>query len=582
MMILAAWCALTVPSTAKDIAVSARIDRSSLAVGNAALLTVTIQGNKNAQVQIPEIEGLFIEGRGHSTNIQFGNGQMTSSITKRYIVRPSKEGDYTIGPITIESDGKKLTVQNSPQLKVTKGAAPGKAGSHAAPSIDLKNIAHIEISGLKKQALVGELIPIKIHAFFKQSEQISLASVQSKPTLDGSAFTVKHADDKTRRGPITKDGQSYYVIIFKAAISPIKPGEFELPFTMDATMRIREQPPQRRRRTSGFNDPFLNSFFARSVQKSIHVTSKPFKIKVSTAPTENQPAGFNGAIGQFTLTATAPSEPIRAGDPLTLTIKVSGNGNLSRLKSPSLIDGSSWKTYPAKDHIIGGNALGSSGTKVFEQTIVPRNPSVTEIPGVALSYFDPEKGTYQTIRTQPLPIQVLPGTNIEETQKSKSLSSTEKVAPSSTPNSIHDYLGWLRKDRLNQSRWFILGTIGTSGAILLLGLGIFLLRCQNTQERGVMQKYHRDIKSCLQQMDHAINQNDPSTFFQQAQRAIQIHWSKQLDKPSHSITGSDVLNSDSQAVFEMADNLAFSGELPNDIDLQPWKNRTLNAIGHSH
>jgi len=579
------WFTLTLPSLGKDITVSAQLDRASVAVGQAAVLDVTIKGDSNAQVNMPEIDGLLIKNRGQSTNVQFGNGKMISSLTKRYIVIPDKEGDYKIAPITIEIQGKKHTIKATLKLTVTKGAPPENPNPNN-PHLNPKDLAHIEIIGLKDHAVVGELIPVEIRAFFKNNNQVSLADIKSNPTLDSSSFTVKLENENPRQGRATIDEESYYVVIFKAAISPIKAGEFELPFTMEATMRMRDPSPKRPRRNTRLNDPFADAFFGdiftRSVKKEIELHSDPFKMKVTAAPLENQPEGFNGAVGQFTINATAPTGPIRAGDPITLTVHVSGNGNLTRLKMPHMVDGSGWKTYPAKDHLEGANSLLSSGTKVFEQTIIPRNPAVTSIPAIELVYFDPEKGEYQTIRTAPIPIKVLPGTNI--TANDDSNTAVESSDPNATKDSSsknlapYSHLGWLRKSRLNQSVWLLATTAASTTLLLALAAGLAISRKRNTTERKAAAAKDREIQTELQQMDKAANTKDAQTFFVHARRVIQLRWSHQLQMQPHAITSTDLPHdSHARAIMDMADTLTFSGESTDALDFPAWKKRIQSA-----
>jgi len=588
---------LALPAMAKNVTATAQLDRSTVAVGNAAVLNITIKGDNNARVTLPEIDGLFMQSRGRSSNFSIINGRMSSSLTLRYIVLPDKEGDYTIAPITVESEGSKITIPQKPTLKVTKGTprvarnqnvAPSGSGNSNAPtpqaSINPKDIAHLEIVGLKDHAVVGELIPVEIRAYFKHNSQVSLADIQSAPSLDGSSFTVKTDTENPRQGTTTLHGENYYVVIFKAAISPIKPGEFKLPFSMDATVQIRAKQKKRARsrRSHGFfDDPFFDDvfdqFFTQTVRKEIHLTSKPITIKVTPAPSANKPKTFNGAVGKFTISATAPSTPIHAGDPITLTVRVSGEGNLSRLKMPPMVDGSGWKTYPAKHHLENADSLRASGTVVFEQTIVPRNPSVTEIPAIELAYFNPETETYQTERTVPIPIKVLPGTNIVERKASDaSENGTPQPDPKAQQNqqlTPYTHLGWLRKKRLLDSTAFLVTTGSVSFAFLAFAAGLAWTRKQNTPARKAAALQERNLQSELKLMNDAAEQQNTSAFFKHAKRATQLHWAKKCNISPDAITPSDISDQDAREIIEMADSLAFSPESPNSIDLTHWKRK---------
>jgi len=582
---------LAMPAMAKGVTASAQLDRSTIAVGKAALLNVIIKGDNHARVNLPKIDGLLIEPRGRSTNISFVNGHMSSSLTRRYVVIPDKEGDYTISPITVESNGKKITITQKPKIKVTQGVTPtGKnpnTSPNADPQLKPKDIARLEITGLKDHAVVGELIPVEIRAYFKHNSQVALSGIKSTPTLDGSSFTVKLESENPRQGTTTINGESYYVVIFNAAISPIKPGEFELPFTMDAIVQMRAKQQKRtRRRPSGFNDPFFDdafdNFFTRTIKKEIHLTSPPFKMKVTPAPTEGRPDTFNGAVGQFTLSATAPTAPVRAGDPITLTVRVSGKGNLSRLKMPPMVDGSGWKTYPAKHHLENTNSLGTSGTLVFEQTIVPRNPSVTEIPAIELAYFNPTTEKYETTRTVPIPIKVLPGTNItEKTPIDSSLADTREKdsnAGQSQELTPISQLGWLRKKRLLDSPTFLTTTATITLSLLALAAGLAWTRRHNTPERKAATAKQHNIQSELKLMNDALASKDAAAFFNHAKRITQLHWAEKLDIAPEAVTTTDIPDTEARSIVEMADSLTFSGETGNSLNLTDWKRKVEKAI----
>jgi len=577
------------PQAWAKVTASAQIARASTSVGQPVLLNVIIAGDNSAQVNMPEIDGLSIEPRGHSSNIQFSNGRMTSSITKRYAVIPEKEGEYTIAPITVESKGEKTTVTPTIKIKVTKGIAnanPNSPNGAQQPNINLKDLARLEVIGLKDHAVIGELMPVEIRAYFKNSQQAALSNIRSKPSLEGSSFTLKMQEKDPRQGYIKLKGESYFVVIFKAAISPIKPGTFKIPFSMDATMKLAAPSTRaRQQRPSGFNDPLFDDFFNRRqlIRKDITLTSDPFAITVTPAPTKEQPNGFDGAIGQFTISASAPTDPIRAGDPITLTVRVSGTGNLSRLKMPNMANNSGWKTYPAKNHLEDENSLGTTGTKVFEQTIVPRNPSVTEIPALHLVYFDPEKESYQTTSTVAIPIKVLPGTNLAKDDSGTGGGSSSHNDPASKalpPKNLvpYSYLGWLRKGRLEQSKGFIASTATTSLAILALAAGVAWTRRRNSSDRQAATAKERNIQSHLREMDSAIGNKDAPAFFQHARQAIQIHAADHLQMQPDAITSTDLTNPDARTIVEMADNINFSGDSADTLDLNEWKQRVVRVV----
>ena len=58
---------------------------------------------------------------------------------------------------------------------------------------------------------------------------------------------------------------------------------------------------------------------------------------------------------------------------------------------------------------VNNNANGLSGTKKAEYLVIPRRAGSFTVPAVEFSYFDPSKGAYQTLSSQPYEIKVEKG-----------------------------------------------------------------------------------------------------------------------------------------------------------------------------
>ena len=119
-----------------------------------------------------------------------------------------------------------------------------------------------------------------------------------------------------------------------------------------------------------------------------------------------------GAACQLTvqstaMTAKASPLEVTVGDPVTLNIQLSGEGTVDSLTLPKL----AWPGFKSYEPSISSeqaDPLGLSGTKVFEQVIIPENDSITEVPKIELAYFNPEEETYMTLSQGPFPLKVNP------------------------------------------------------------------------------------------------------------------------------------------------------------------------------
>jgi hypothetical protein len=166
---------------------------------------------------------------------------------------------------------------------------------------------------------------------------------------------------------------------------------------MNLTLRTRVQPDP--------NDVF--GFFGRYQRRPVTLASPPVAVNVLPLPSTNVPPSFTGAIGAFNWTVAAGPNTVSAGDPITMKIVVDGRGNLDNVKLPDL-NWPDFKSYSPNISTTPDDQLGLSGSKTFEQVIVPQSASVREIPALTFAYFDPDQKRYVELRHPAIPISVKP------------------------------------------------------------------------------------------------------------------------------------------------------------------------------
>ena len=599
-IILPAFLALSLTAAASAITVDANLTPDSIQVGQVAILRVQISDDNRATVEMPKIDGLSFSPAGSSTEVRIINGALSTNKTLRYEVIPDREGTFDISPILVHSNGGLGRVKAKLVLKVAKGRAlPRGGGRQAQPGVGAparpatppgastvgKDIAFLHVPELKEKAVVGETIPVEIRAYFQSGARVSLRSL---PSVVGGAFTLHIKDRKPRQRRASVGGKLYTVLVFEGTISPVKAGEFDLGFDLGVTMVVRDRSKKRRRRPlindPFFNDPFFDDVFAPMVEKDVKLVSDPLKIKVEAPPVAGRPEGFDGAVGRFSIAADASASTVRAGDPLTLTVRVMGEGSFGRVSMPRMTDPSGWKTYPAKQHMVEDNSIGTKGTKIFEQTIVPRNESVTGIPALEFVYYDPETGKYRTARSAPIPVKVTPGTDISDDAQtpagSGAKSGDKRPSSAAAPSEHvpHHRLGWLRGERLDRAPWFFGAIAGVVAVFLALALETAWRRKRNNPQRLAAESRDREIQSSMRDMDKAAAGGDAQAFFAAARRALQKKWGGILGIAPEAVTAVDLPDPESRAVFEAADSVAFSGKSYSASDLADWKTRTLDAL----
>ena len=133
-------------------------------------------------------------------------------------------------------------------------------------------------------------------------------------------------------------------------------------------------------------------------------------IKLTVKPLPPRwPALFSGAVGRFSIVSAVNRITTTVGDPITLRVTISGEGNIEKLPSPLWPKLTDWRSFDGADShsadVIDGRLVGS---RSFELLMIPEVPGTFDLPTIEYAYFDPDAEEYVTISTDPISMEVLP------------------------------------------------------------------------------------------------------------------------------------------------------------------------------
>jgi hypothetical protein len=192
------------------------------------------------------------------------------------------------------------------------------------------------------------------------------------------------------------NNRTYRVIERKYAIFPSQVGPLTIGrATITTTVAVRNR--QR--------DPFdmFGDLFGQG--QEIQVRSEPLRVIARELPAEGRPPDFSGTVGKYSISAAVNKNVVETGQPVTLTIRISGKGNVKSIAEPVIAESQDFRVYKSgSNEQISKSADELSGTKVIEQVFIPKRPGELTIPSLTLTYFDPDRGKYQTLRTEPIQI----------------------------------------------------------------------------------------------------------------------------------------------------------------------------------
>ena len=593
----------------RAVEVTATLEPAQVAVGETAELTVTTSGSDDTPT-VPPVPGLDIAHVGQSTQVQIINGAMTVSSVQTFEVTPQRGGTFTIPsiqagggrsrPLTLRVTGNGNGAANP---SARQGMSPGSNAAPATlppPGMQMPQTSaaapagsrygFIQLVVPKKQFYVGEVVPVDVNAFVPAGMQ---ATVNGLPTMGSEAFTLNPLGNKPGQEEREVGGRDYTVLTWHSAVTAVKAGDFPLSMEMPVTVVVREV-PQRRQRDSGdlfdqfFNDPSFNDpFSTMGKQKEVTLGSEPEVLTILPLPTTNRPTDFAGAVGQFEIKANASPVSVTAGDPITLQVAVSGSGAFDRASIDGLASSTAgWKTYPPKSAFEAADSAGYRGTKTFEQVVIPKDDSVKEIPALRFSFFDPESRRYETRTTAPIPVQVTGApVNFAAAPVAPTASAPAPAVPDLVPNKVETgrSVATLRPIFLNP--WF-LGAQGLPLGALAIGLTMIRRKRRFAADPSLARANaaSRAIQTQLDAMDQAMRQHAAAGFFLAARGALQQRLGERWGIRPETITLAEVnarLNGAGEGirpVFEMADQISYSGQEFGDADYRGWKELVVTQL----
>ncbi|MFH0807659.1 MAG: BatD family protein [Elusimicrobiota bacterium] len=391
---------------AQNVNISASFDRNSAAVGEQITMQISVSGDTNdiPEPKLPGIPDFNVYSSGRSQSVSIVNGKMSSSIAYNYVLSPTKPGKFTIGSATLVYKGQtystqpvEITVTASPQAapaQLPAASAQNPSAGQAQPAAASREL-FVESSVDKKTAYVNEQITLS----FKFFHRVSLLSQPQYSPSDTTGFLTE--DLPPQKNYYTDiNGQRYLITEVKTALFATSKGRYTVGSAqLRCTVNDNGQ---------GGEDIF-NQFFGGG--KTIVLKSDPITVDVIDLPSQNKPQSFTGAVGKFNISASLDKSQTETNQPITLNVKISGNGSIKTITEPK----ASFQNFRKYDTITSLNIEKPnyivSGSKVFKIVLMPLIAGNVTIPPVEFTYFDLAEKNYKTINTPSLSVSVKPGTS---------------------------------------------------------------------------------------------------------------------------------------------------------------------------
>ena len=388
---------------------------SHVAAGEQFRLTYTVNTQDVSDFRagnIPEeLEVLIGPNRSMQSSYQMINGHTSSSssITYTYIVRATKNGTFTIPPAHVVVGGKSIA-SNSLTVKVSGSSSAGAGGSSRQRSNDDGEIrdagSHIsgsdlfiKVSANKKR--VHEQEPILLT--YKVYTLVGLTSLRGDMP-DLKSFYTQEVDLPQQKSFSieTLNGRPYRTTTWSQYVMfPQMTGKLEIPSITFEGIVV-----QQNRNIDPFEAFFNGGSGYVEVKKKIQAPG----IEIQVDPLPTRPANFSGGVGKFNISAQLDKTEIKANDPVSMRVIVSGIGNLKLIKQPVVNFPKDFDKYEPK--ITDKTKLtsnGIEGSMIYDILVVPRHQGKYEIPPVEFTYFDTSANAYKTIKSESFTLDVARG-----------------------------------------------------------------------------------------------------------------------------------------------------------------------------
>lgn len=392
-------------SQAKNIKISAYVDRNTIDPDDVVTFTVKIDGSTDfPDVPPPESDGfVVVSGPSQSSSIQIINGEITASKTIQWRLVPTRTGKQEIKPVTIKYRRKSY---QTPAIYVTvndrqkssksssSGNAPAPQSVSPSPRKNSKNNVFLKTRVSKESLYKGEELIVSFDLYYQ-----NVRTYASQKLPDAKGFWTEQFPEN-RNPPVETvvvDGIAYKkATIRRLALFPTTTGDLLIdPMVINCEIVV---PRQRRR--SVFDDFFDDSFFTDPFfgsTKVVEVQSDPVTVNVIDLPVQGKPEGFSGGVGSFVIESSIDTLQTRQDQALTLRYKISGSGNINGIKLPALELPANVEVFePKVERLINNKSKSIRGSVSYEYVIIPRSSGQLHIPALTLHFFDPNRKRYQS------------------------------------------------------------------------------------------------------------------------------------------------------------------------------------------
>ena len=396
-----------------EIRIEARLEPAVIGLEEVATLTFEARSNSVDNPRFRpdfELDNLdIVAGPFRAEDVSFVNGAISRSYRVTYRVRPRATGHARVRSIllplpnqTFEMADREITVQEEPTgqaeaMQRRRGFSDPFERFFRGPFLPRRQprgpAVFLRSEITPERPWVGQQVLYTVHLYTR--DDISAIMPRELPTFRG--FWVRDIPLPPSATPDMVDvgGVRYgRVVLLQKALFPLRAGRYEVePAEVDLIARVIEQ---------RFFGPPL------SHPEQVRLSTAPQIVDVQPLPAA-APPGFSGTVGQLGLEAKLEPARLRLGEAATLTVTLSGRGNLQGVADPRIASPDGLTLYPPQqqsEDTTRGTTV--AGERTWTYVVVPDRTGRHTLRVPEISYFDPASAAYRSAVALALEIRALP------------------------------------------------------------------------------------------------------------------------------------------------------------------------------
>ncbi|RYJ39400.1 BatD-like protein [Flavobacterium anhuiense] len=373
----------------------ARVSKNTLGL-NERLRIDFIMNVDGDNFEQPSFDGFkMVAGPSQQISQSWINGRSSFQKIYSYILQPERKGAITIKQAAIEFNGQ-VYKTNPIKVTVTNAVAQERDPNDRPPGSPdelLELVAEIS----KTNPYLNEPITVVYKLYFNNIGVNRFKELAKPKYNDFWNQNIAIKQLQIEEGSY-KGQRCYSVILMKTVLYPQKSGRLTIdPLSLDIEVEM----------ASNRRDMF-GQMITTEGNKVVSAGAKTINVK--PLPETGKPESFTGAVGRFNFTVTPSKTTLKNGEGLDLIVSAQGTGNMKLFTLPKPVVPNALEMYdPVHDEQVTTSLNGMSGRITDKYTIVPQYRGKYAIKPMQFSYFDLSTGSYKTITSKEIMIDVLDG-----------------------------------------------------------------------------------------------------------------------------------------------------------------------------